>query len=283
MGFNPSRGPSATKHGGTKGYALATLTKRKDIKVAASTVATGHAAVAHADWIDYVATLMPRSVDLIYVDPPFNTGNRQVGKRGIAASYADTWPSTNDYVMWLRQRLLATLPALKPTANIMLHVDFRVCHHARILLDDLLGAHCFVNHLIWKYGLGGSSPRTFARKHDEILFYCIEPKLYYFKAPMVPATSRRMAGQLKKSTDVLDIPSLNNQALERTGYPTQKPLALLDLLINAACPPGGCVLDPCCGSGTTLVAAVRSGRTAQGCDLSAAAVGVAKARLDGEM
>jgi DNA modification methylase len=86
-----------------------------------------------------------------------------------------------------------------------------------------------------------------------------------------------MKGMLKKATDVLDIPSINNMAAERVGYPTQKPLALLELLVKACCPPGGVVLDPCCGSGTTLVAARACGRRAIGCDLSPGAV-----RLAGE-
>src|SRR5690606_14779178 len=97
--------------------------------------------------------------------------------------------------------------------------------------------------------------------------------------PLVPATSRRMAGRMKKATDVLAIPAINNMAAERTGYPTQKPLALLEVLVRACCPPGGTVLDPCCGSGTTLVAAVRTGRRAVGCDLSPEAVRIAQERL----
>src|SRR6185295_3795552 len=152
----------------------------------------------------------------VYADPPFNTGAVQVDRAG---RFEDSWPTTAAYTTWLRERLAATLPAIKPTGSILLHVDFRVCHHVRLLLDDLLGEDRFVNHLIWSYGLGGSSARRFARKHDDILFYCLDPDRYHFEPPMIPATSARMAGQLKKSTDVLDIPSINNMAKERTGYP----------------------------------------------------------------
>ena len=123
------------------------------------------------------------------------------------------------------------------------------------------------------------APRRFARKHDDILFYAIDPARSWFEAPMVPATSRRMEGLHKKATDVLDIPSLNNMAKERTGYPTQKPLALLDLLVRACCPEGGTVLDPCCGSGTTLVAALGAGRGAIGCDLGEDAVDLTRRRV----
>jgi DNA modification methylase len=229
-----------------------------------------------ADWLTLARSLPAHSIDLLYADPPFNTGQAQSGPAG---RYEDSWPGMPAYLAWLRERLEATLPALKPTASILLHLDFRTSHHARLLLDTLLGPDHFVNHLIWSYGLGGSSPRRFARKHDDILFYAIDPDRYWFDPPMIPATSVRMAGQLKKATDVLDIPSINNMAAERTGYPTQKPLALLDLLIRACCPPEGSVLDPCCGSGTTLVAAAIAGRHAIGADTNPGAVEIARARV----
>jgi len=232
--------------------------------------------IACADWLDVAGSLPPASIDLLYADPPFNTGATRSARAG---SYDDSFPSMAHYLAWLNSRLLATLPALKPSGSILLHVDWRTSHRVRVLLDDLLGEDRFVNHLIWRYGLGGSSPRRFARKHDDILWYCLDPDLYYFDPPMVPATSRRMAGRLKKATDVLDIPSINNMAAERTGYPTQKPLALLELLVKACCPPGGTVLDPCCGSGTTLVAAARTGRRGIGCDLNPDAVALARERL----
>ena len=234
--------------------------------------------IVEADWLDFARSLAPTSVDLVYADPPFNTGATQ---QGSAGAYRDAWPSIDDWVAWLRERLVATLPALKPTASVLLHVDWRTSHHARLLLDELLGPDRFVNHLVWRYGLGGSSPRRFARKHDDILFYCVDPASYYFDAPMVPATSRRMTGQMKKATDVLDVPSINNMAGERTGYPTQKPLALLEVLIGACCPPAGLVIDPCCGSGTALVAAARLGRGAAGCDTNPDAVEIARGRLGG--
>jgi DNA modification methylase len=233
--------------------------------------------VVLADWLDFAPSLSPASVDMLYADPPFNTGDTQSDRNG---SYADAFPSTAAYIAWLRERLLATLPALKPTASILVHVDWRTSHHVRLLLDELLGADRFVNHLVWHYGLGGSSPRRFARKHDDILFYCVDPDRYWFEPPMVPATSQRMKGQLKKATDVLDVPSINNMAAERVGYPTQKPLALLELLIRACCPPGGTVLDPCCGSGTTLVAATIAGRVPMGCDANPDAVRITRERLD---
>lgn len=241
--------------------------------------------VQKSDWLQAVtdraellglrAGGMPK-VDLLYADPPFNTGKKQTATGG---DFADAWPTTDAYIAWLHERLEPTLDLIKPTGSVLLHVDWRTSHRVRLLLDELLGENCFVNHLVWSYGLGGSSPRRFARKHDDILFYSRTPDGHWFDPPMVPATSRRMAGQMKKATDVLDIPAINNMATERIGWPTQKPLALLEMLIGACCPPGGLVLDPCCGSGTTLVAAQKLGRNAIGIDRDKRAVELVTERL----
>jgi DNA modification methylase len=249
-----------------------------------------NASVLLGDWLDLATDLPAASIDLLYADPPFNTGTTQrtppnASKRASAtadASYEDSWPDTASYIAWLAARLRASLPAMKHSASVLIHCDWRTSHHVRLLLDELLGAEHFVNHLIWSYGLGGSSPRRFARKHDDIFFYAMDPEAYWFEAPRVDATSQRLMGQTKKATDVLDVPSINNMAKERTGYPTQKPLALLEMLIGACCPPGGVVLDPCCGSGTTLVAAAALGRSAIGFDRSPSAVSLTHRRL-GEM
>jgi site-specific DNA-methyltransferase (adenine-specific) len=220
---------------------------------------------------------------------PREEGSTDAKPVPLDAAFLDVFESTTAYVLWLRERLAATRRAMKASAVVAVHCDFRVSHHVRLLMDELYTPHCFVNHLIWHYGLGGSSPRRFARKHDDIIVYCVDPALYYFEAPMVAATSQKMKGRMKKATDVvrveldslLEIPSLNNMARERTGYPTQKPLALLELLVGAFCPVGGTVLDPTCGSGTTLMAAKKLGRDAIGFDRSESAVEVARGRLAG--
>ncbi|MFN9970443.1 MAG: DNA methyltransferase, partial [Phycisphaerae bacterium] len=143
-----------------------------------------------SDWLPFARALPRASVDLCYVDPPFNTGVKKTATRPIRgtrvshpASYQDNWPTIDAYLAWLRERLAATIPALKPSANLLVHVDWRTSHRVRVLLDELLGADRFVNHLIWSYGLGGSSPRMFARKHDDILFYCVDPARHYFDPP----------------------------------------------------------------------------------------------------
>lgn len=228
-----------------------------------SAAAPGRFTLIHADWLDAARSLAaaaPQSIDFLYADPPFNTG---VTKRAVRARFADRFDSPAAYIAWLRERLLASRPLLKPSASLCIHVDWRTSHHVRLLLDELFGPGAFLNHLIWSYGLGGSSPRFFARKHDDLLWYAAsDAGLHYFDPPRIPASSRRMAGQTKKATDVLDIPSINNMAAERAGYPTQKPLALLQLLVHACCPTGGTTLDPTCGSGTTLLATALLNRLA---------------------
>ena len=230
-----------------------------------------------ADCLEVLAGWPEAIVDLAYLDPPFNTGRRHSAAQ---ASYPDAWPSLAAYLDFLRRRVEAIRRVLGPMGSILVHCDWRVSHHVRVMLDSVFGESNFVNHLIWAYGLGGSSPRRFARKHDDILFYARGPG-YFFEPPLVPATSNRMKGRLKKASDVLQIPAINNMAAERTGYPTQKPLALLSLLVEACCPAGGLVLDPFCGSGTTLVAAAASDRRFIGIDVNPTAVRIARSRCGG--
>jgi site-specific DNA-methyltransferase (adenine-specific) len=228
------------------------------------------------DCFEVMGTWPDASLDLVYLDPPFNTGKTQ---QAAESSYHDCWPTMAAYLGFLRPRIVQMHRLLKPTGSILLHCDWRTCHHLRLMLDEVFGEANFVNHLIWRYGLGGSSPRRFARKHDDILFYG-RTEAYYFDPPRVPATSARMRGMMKKATDVVDVPALNNMACERVGYPTQKPLALLELLLGACCPPRGLVLDPFCGSGTTLLAAARTDRSYLGIDINPDAIAIARSRCE---
>lgn len=250
--------------------------------------AEGALAVVHAAWLETVgeraesfglvtgAEEAGGVVDLLYVDPPFGTGVAQVGRAG---RYEDGLTDGGAYEAWIEEHLRATARVLKADASVLVHVDWRVSHRVRVAMDRVFGAAGFVNHLVWRYGLGGSSPTRFARKHDDIFLYRVDPDRFWFEAPMVPATSARMRGQMKKATDVLDVPALNNMAHERVGWPTQKPSALLELLIGACCRPGGLVLDPCAGSGTTGAAALALGRRCVLGDASEEAFGVMRARF----
>jgi DNA modification methylase len=203
--------------------------------------------IIRGDCLTVLRSLAPGTVDLAYLDPPFNTGRTLSAAN---ATYGDTWPSLSAYLAFLRPRLEAVHRVLKPAGSILLHCDWRCSHHLRLMLDELFGMSGFVNHLIWTYGLGGSSPRRFARKHDDIFYYA-KASDYFFEPPLVPATSNRMKGQLKKA-----------------------------MLVNACCPPGGTVLDPFCGSGTTLVAAAESGRRFLGIDINPDAVRISRDRLE---
>ncbi|MBB48202.1 MAG: hypothetical protein CMJ33_06615 [Phycisphaerae bacterium] len=234
--------------------------------------------VHHGDCLDILPQVPANSVDLAYLDPPFATGRRLVGREGLA--FDDHWATIDDWLAFITPRIRAVISSLTSTGSILIHCDWRTSHHVRFLLDDLLGPDCFQNHLVWAYGLGGSSPKRFARKHDDIIWYSARPDAWYFDPPMVPATSNRMRGRLKKATDVLDVPALNNMAKERNGWPTQKPLALLEILVRACSPVDGLVLDPMCGSGTTLVAAKNTERRWLGFDRCPDAVKLARSRLE---
>jgi len=241
-------------------------------------------------------------VALAYLDPPFGTG-RNFG------AYDDRWAEgRKGLVDMLRPRLEAIHALLADDGSILVHLDHRAAHVVAILLDELFGAGDrdprgnvaragFRNEIIWTYGLGGSSSRFYPRKHDTILWYTKGDR-WTFDPPKIPARSARMKGMQKKALDVFvgppaleegddgflpsdvwDVAAINNMAKERTGYPTQKPRALLDRLVGAHSRPGDLVLDPFCGSGTTIVAARDLGRRAIGIDASAEAVRVARARL----
>lgn len=239
-------------------------------------------------------------VALVYLDPPFGTG-RDFG------AYDDRWSGGRKGLLdHLVPRLAVLHRLLADDGSILVHLDHRVAHLVALHLDELFGpgerepggsrAKGFRNEIIWSYGLGGSSPRSYPRKHDTILWYS-KGEEWFFDPPRIPARSARMRGLSKKQpdvwsgppaldettndarTDVWEVASINNMAQERSGYPTQKPLALLSPLVTAHSRPGELVIDPYCGSGTTVVAAVSNGRRAIGIDASPEAVATTHSRL----
>ena len=254
------------------------------------------------------------AADLVYLDPPFNSGRAHYFNAGGEKAFGDVWRWTAESEALLLEtarlapaagrmlesfadafgrgalaaylaRMGATLAALRrvmaPESSVYLHCDPLASAHLRILMDAIFGAGNFQNEIAWAYGLGGGSARRFSRKHDSILFYT-RGGSWRFCKPRVAATSARMRGMQKGMTDVWgDIPSLNNMAAERTGYPTQKPLALLERVILASSRPGDLVLDPFCGSGTTLMAAENLGRQWMGMEKSALALSVMIKRMAG--
>lgn len=234
---------------------------------------------------------------LIYIDPPFAT-NRAFNLRvsaevgGETASrervaYRDQWEDGLDgYLLFMRGVLESLHGLLRDDGSLLLHCDQRSAPYLAVCCDQIFGRgdrvekHTagFRGELIWHYGLGGSSPRSYPRKHDTILWYSKSDN-WYFDPPMIPARSQRMAGQMKKMPDVFDIASLNNMAKERCGYPTQKPLKLLEMLINAHSEPDDLVLDAFSGSGTTAVAAGRTGRNVIAIDRSDDAIAMTRDRV----
>ncbi len=262
------------------------------------------------------------SVDLIYLDPPFNSNRDYVTLSGNANStvhtvgtkaFDDRWQwndsvdrvykevieSNNDllsgllhalkqivgetglmaYMLMLAPRLVELHRVLKSSGSIYLHCDQHASAYIRLLLDGIFGRDNFLNCIVWCYGLGGSSPRYWPRKHDDILWYSKIPNEHYFTAVKIPATSQKMKGQLKKALDFWEIPTINNMAHERVGYPTQKPEALLERIIQSSSRSGDAVLDPFCGSGTTLVVAQKLDRRWIGIDCSDEAIELVKGRL----
>jgi DNA modification methylase len=237
----------------------------------------------HGDCLEVMRLLPGGSVDLAYADPPFASGRAYAARDGREA-YADAWDGMDAYLAWLRPRLAEARRLLTPSGSLFVHCDWHAGHYVKVELDRLFGTSLategagFKNEIVWSYGLGGSSARYLPRKHDTILWYANGPG-HAFQAPLVPARSVRMRGQLKKLSDVWDIPSLNNMAAERTGYPTQKPEALVERLLRLASRRGDVVLDPFCGSGTVPAVARRLRRRFVACDASPLAVETTARRL----
>ncbi len=274
-------------------------------------------ALYHGDNLPILRSMPDASVHLIATDPPFNTGQRvttQSDRPAADAEFSDRWswervvdeewlsrvqqicPSAMrvvetaseiagegmaTYLCFMAVRLVEMRRALSDNGSIYLHCDPTSSHYVKQLMDAVFGVGKFRNEIIWSYGLGGSSPKLYSRKHDVILFYTKSDQ-YTFNKPQTPATSQRLKGQMKGATDVWDIPSLNNMAKERTGFPTQKPLALYERIIQASTNESDLVLDPFCGSGTTLVAAERLNRRWIGIDTNPTAIETAQGRLEAE-
>ena len=234
------------------------------------------------------------SVDLIYADPPFGTGKDWgafVDKR-----------TGDEYLAWIKPRLNEMKRLLALTGSIYLHCDPTMSHYLKVLMDAVFGRVQFRNELVWCYRKWGASTRQFARNHDVILMYTKSQKST-FNVQYVPVsdeTIKRWKGRKQQSVfvdgkrtataastdeesrsacpDWWDISIIGPNSRERTGYPTQKPLSLLERIISASSNPGDVVLDPFCGSGTTLVAAQRAGRQWIGIDQSAEAIRIARER-----
>jgi site-specific DNA-methyltransferase (adenine-specific) len=248
-----------------------------------------------------------RSIDLVYIDPPFGTGqvrrlesirtghgsrlrggfggrtyNFEVTSRH---EYRDDMP-LEDYLLFLHERLVEIHRVLKDSGSLYLHLDWRSVHHARYMLDDLFGPDRFLSEIIWAYDYGGRARDKWARKHDNILWYAKSARWTFNRDEIdrIPYLAPGLVGEEKAArgklpTDVWWMTIVPTNSRERTGYPTQKPLKLLERIVRASSHPGDLVADFFGGSGTTAVAAARLGRRYLITDTSPEAVRITKERL----
>ncbi len=263
-----------------------------------------------ADNLTVLASLPDESIDLVYIDPPFNTGKRQTLRQMRAvrdeadgdrtgfggrryrtipfgsSSYLDVH---DDYLDFLEPRLVEIRRVLQPTGSLYLHLDYREVHYAKVLADAIFGRDCFLSEVIWAYDYGARTKRRWPAKHDNILVYVKDPKRYWFDAEAVeriPYMAPGLVGPEKASrgklpTDTWWQTIVPPGGAERTGYPTQKPVAVLRRVVSASCPPGGVVADFFAGSGTAGAAALELGRRFLLVDSNPDAVGVMVRRLGG--
>jgi site-specific DNA-methyltransferase (adenine-specific) len=267
--------------------------------------------VRHGDCLDVVRGLAGDLVDLVYVDPPFftqKTHSLVTRDRTTTFQFSDEWKSLTDYVEFLRVRLREFRRVLKRTGSLFLHCDTNASHHIRCLLDEVFGGPMFRSEIIWHYRRWSNSQRCPLPSHQTIFFYSKTDDYQYdpLFEDYSPSTNvdqilqRRQRDEHGKAIyardqdgnviqdghkkgvpvgDVWDIPLLNPKAKERVGYPTQKPILLLERIITLATSRGNLVLDPFCGSGTTLVAAELLGRNSLGIDVAGEAIKLASQRL----
>ncbi|NOT01072.1 MAG: site-specific DNA-methyltransferase [Phycisphaerales bacterium] len=256
--------------------------------------------LAIGDNLPFMQSLPDGSCDLIYADPPFMTERRRTTGRD-AAGFDDRFgASIAAYLAFLRPRSEQMHRLLSERGSLYLHLDWRTVHDAKVMLDGVFGRRNFLNDIIWHYRTGGGSRKWFARKHDTILLYARHAGRHTFHVQR--AGHYRTDGLLidaagrpfKKTrngplyfhpggpalTDVWDLPFLSTVSRERTGYPTQKPLALLERVIESSSNQNDVVADFFCGSGTTPVAAHRLRRRWIACDAQPAAVRITAGRMN---
>ena len=263
-----------------------------------------------AENLEYLKTLPDESVDLIYIDPPFNTGKIQKrqrikaqqadkgdrtgfgGHQYITATLSETKHQFDDsrinYMGFLLPRIKEGYRILKPNGSFFLHLDYREVHNAKaFIMDPLFGSPCFQNEIIWAYDFGGRSKKRWSAKHDNILWYTKHPKKYTFnyeEMERIPYMAPGLVGPEKAKrgktpTDVWWHTIVPTNSKEKAGYPTQKPLGILKRIVSIHSNPGDHVLDFFAGSATTGEAAALLGRQFTLVDSNPDAVGIAAKRL----
>jgi site-specific DNA-methyltransferase (adenine-specific) len=244
---------------------------------------------------------------LIYIDPPFNTGRVQartqlrtvadadgdrVGFKGRryrtirlgTRAYTDAF---DDYLSFLEPRLVEAHRLLSADGSFFLHLDYREVHYAKVLLDQIFGRECFINEIIWAYDYGARSTKKWSPKHDNILWYVKDPGNYVFnisQSDRIPYMAPGLVGEEKAArgktpTDTWWHTIVSPTGREKTGYPTQKPLGIIERIVKVHSNRGDHVMDFFAGSGTVGEAAVKHGRRATLVDNNPEAVEVMLRRL----
>jgi site-specific DNA-methyltransferase (adenine-specific) len=260
-----------------------------------------------ADNMHALPRLTDESFQLIYIDPPFNTGSRRVhrtlrtaadehgDRTGFAgrryatrllaeSSYRDSF---EDYLAFLEPRLRESHRLLASSGTLYFHIDYREAHYCKLLLDELFGRECFLNEIIWAYDYGARATRRWPAKHDTILVYVKDPQRYHFDASavdrepyMAPGlVSAEKAARGKLPTDVWWHTIVPTRGRERTGYATQKPEGIVRRMVLASTRPGDWCLDCFAGSGTLGAVAAQLQRRYVLIDSNPQAVTIARRRL----
>ncbi|MCK4304311.1 MAG: site-specific DNA-methyltransferase [Candidatus Eisenbacteria sp.] len=267
---------------------------------------TLHGLLVHGDNLELLASLPGAIADLIVTDPPFFTDKIRTVPRSTSrtnsngateASFDDRWRDLDQYKKFLRIRLEEARRILKTDGSIVLHLDYRVVHDIRTEMDRIFGRRQFINEIIWHYTGGGRSRRYFSRKHDTLLWYA-KGKQWTFNIDAVRVPYESSSGYAHSGIvgrngkryrphplgtpvdDVWDIPIINPLSKERCGFPTQKPEKLLKRILLAMSNEGDLVIDPFCGSGTSVVVAEQLGRRWIACDVTEQAIAITAKRLE---
>ena len=238
------------------------------------------------DCLNAMKNMSDETIDMVYLDPPFFTQKKQTLKNREGQEYCfdDVWESIESYLSYIKIRLFEVKRILKKSGSVFFHCDSSASHHLRILLDEVFGAKNFISEIIWSYKRWSNSHKGLMNSHQTIFFYS-KTKHFTYNTIYTKYSSTTNIDQIlqdrvrnadgkasyktdsngdaictneKKGvplSDVWDIPFLNPKANERVGYPTQKPILLLERIIQISTNENDVVLDPFCGSGTTIVAA----------------------------
>jgi site-specific DNA-methyltransferase (adenine-specific) len=258
--------------------------------------------VLQGENLEVMTRFRPNCFAMVYMDPPFNTGKTQSAKAG---SYADPCLAIDAFTEALSRQCISAWELLDEDGCLVVHIDPRTSHYVKVALDRAFGYDHFASEIIWSYRRWPAKAKNFQKTHDVLLRYVKNPKFQTWNQQYEePSESTRktwgkrkqravMTGGVRIKSeltdtespgaplrDVWEIPIIAPISNERVGYPTQKPEALLERLILSCTNPGDLILDPYCGSGTTLAVAERLDRIGYGIDENWEAVKVTKARLE---